>query len=492
MIRPEAVIALRAYTTLPRSIQGMLTRRTKGFELSGDVSEDMDFAALAAKATQKVHCVSAANFHSGLMDPGTPATGPFVFRGCSLQEKDGIVVAVARVLKGTVPAGFAEQQARQPDLLVSFRSTDVTQCWGGEELLFGTTTVLGALAPPWAYVRPVVDGSAAQILAPCVNGCYLLERLNTGGDKPSALADAEAMYNALLRMDVLAMLGGTVPASAPCIYRLAQNAVVVAPDGSRDKIEALQVALRIPTQPASTKLVTTTSFTLYQSVASAIPDSQYITPDQLAAAVGAGTSVLFQPLERWQLPRRRLTLTATLTTAAPATGGVPVPAAAAQGLGAIQDLQMRPTLGDRMLTGVSISVRCPVFNLPRPGESAKTQTEQLERIVQSSVDTQLAATDVSHSQAALDAFTSAFTRDLETQINATSLYGAMVRARCKADLLTTHGESVRLPDGGTVVIPEYALSETSARICVFTGGLAALGVKATFHPWRQIRQGFAI
>lgn len=477
MIRPETVIALRAYTSLPKGIQGILMRRRQGYELSGEASEDEDITKLMSRATQRVHCVSTASFHSGLMDPGTPASGPFVFRGCSLGEKDGTIVAVARALSGPVPAGFADAKAPSLELLVSFRSADVTQCWGGEEVLFGTTSVLGALAPPWAYVRPVVDGSVARILAPCTNGCYLLERLDAGDQRNAAPSDAEATYGALLRMDVVAILGGRVPSSAPCIYRLARNAVVVGPEGSHDKVAALQATLRIPSQPTNGKLVATTAFTLQRGVAAPLTDFPDVSAKQLAAAAGDGTSVFFQPLERWQMPRRRLSLHIVLAPAGPQV--------------AMRDIVLRPSLGDRTLTGVSIHVRAPFFNAPRPGETDRSQTEQLERIVQSAADQQLASTDVSSGQGALDAFTRSMTAEVEAKVNAAQLFGAKVTARIKTDLITTHGESVRLPEGGTAVIPEYALSETSTRICVFTGGLAALGVKASFHPWKQIRQGFA-
>ena len=54
MIQPASLAALRAYTTLKVSIQGVLARRSHGYTLVGDVVEDPSLKMLGVGILQKM------------------------------------------------------------------------------------------------------------------------------------------------------------------------------------------------------------------------------------------------------------------------------------------------------------------------------------------------------------------------------------------------------------------------------------------------------
>ena len=465
MISPEAVLALKAYTTLGGSLQGVLERRSRGFEIGGDIRRD---SAPILPDAPVVSCVRKATFHTGLMDPGTVKVGPFAFRGETRKAADGRVTLLGRLLEG---AEEAPAPGSPTSVLVSFDPADILRCAGKESVPFGTVSTMDALVPPWAYFVPVLSRAVPRLVSACAGGCFLIERLGNGPAPPGA----QALLHNLASLDIVVVVPPLTPNSV--LYRLATNAVLAGPPGYEDRLSEFQASLRVGTSAAAgARLPSTTELQISASMADAglMGASTAVTLQQVRDAAPAETAVYSQPLIRWQLPARRLSLRILLS-------GAPG--------GSTQLLQVKPWVERATHLAVDVRATVPAFAPPRPGESLSTQKEQLKRVLRHVVGKRVQELTPGGGQAALDAFTAAMLRASDATINQTALFGIPIATRVQTEFVATNGQPVRLANGGIAVVPEYATASASLRMCAFLGGLVAAGLRVSYLPWSRARQG---
>jgi len=472
MISPEAVLALKAYTTLGGSLQGVLERRSRGFEIGGDIRRD-SAPILPVAPTVTVSCVRKATFHTGLMDPGTVKVGPFTFRGETRKAADGRVTLLGRMLESPdeAPAPGASASA---SVLVSFDPADVLRCAGKESVPFGTVSTMDALVPPWSYFVPVLSRTVPRLVSACPGGCFLIERLGSGPAPPGA----QALLQNLSSLDIVVVVPPLTANSV--LYRLATNSVLAGPPGYEDRLSEFQAALRVGTSAvAGARLPSTTELQVSASMADAglMGEATAVTLQQVKDAAPAEAAVYFQPLIRWQLPARRLSLRILLS-------GAPG--------GSTQRLQVKPWVERTTHLAVDVKATVPAFAPPRPGESPSTQKEQLERVLRHIVGKRVLELAPGGGQAALDAFTAAVLRASDASINQTALFGIPISTRVQAEFVATSGQPVRLANGGIAVVPEYATASASPRMCAFLGGLVAAGLRVSYLPWSRARQGVPV
>ena len=447
MISPEAVLVLRAYTTLPGSVQGALLKRARGYELEGPIERG---AQLGARSP--VICLRRATFHSGFADAGTVREGPLALQGRGVPLADSRVALVGRVLD------------TDEEVLASFEVRDVLRCTGQGHLPFGTVSTAGALAPPWDYARAVLQGTAHRALIACAGGCFLVDRL-----RAAPLPDAKRLYDNLCALDVVLVTPG-----AEVVYRLASNAIAFAPTGFEDALAELQASLRVPPSArARERLPSTCELQISASMSDLLGDF-VVSQQQVRDAAPSEYAVLVQPLLRWQLPVRRLEMHVE---------------ASAQLPGPRERFAPRPWVAHALHMGVDTFLHVPSFAPPRPGDNRRTQQDRLERIVRELADARLPQIS---SDAALDAFAREMAGALNAAFNGSGLFAAPVMTEIRTSLETTHGSQVALPSGAVAVVPEYATQASTARMCAFTGPLVALGLRAVYTPWARARDGIPV
>uniref|UniRef100_A0A6C0C070 Uncharacterized protein n=1 Tax=viral metagenome TaxID=1070528 RepID=A0A6C0C070_9ZZZZ len=473
MITADTAQILKAYTTLRDNVQGSLVKRARGFELWGNiqrVSSSSDSSEVWTKA-HAVHCILRATFYDDLNSPGTLKEGPFVIQGDSLQT-EGKRIVLGRVLQSSdTETSYVNKLA-----LVSFLEKDILKCSSTEEIPFATTNTSSPNAPPWSYIEPVFAGKFNKAIVACAGGCFVIAALNTPTVQPQYAKD---LLSNLVNIDIVAFAPGT-PA---VIYRLARNAVLVAPADFEDKLQDLQMRLQLPTSTLFRhRLPSEGDWQISASMA----DS-----DMLSGGVSASISqirdnapdiaVYAQPLVGWQLPERRLVLYincryASITDVTP-------------GKGIKTNLQPWMAKGHRM--GVQTVVDTDKFSPLKPGETAIGQKERLGNIIRETSQASLVLLSVEGGKKSLDAVTRQLADALTTAMNESGLFSGTVTVQVNADLVITKGETVRLHSGSTVMLPEYACSASSARMACLASMIAA-GLKLTFIPWSRTKQGFAL
>jgi hypothetical protein len=435
MITPEAVLALRAYTSLSATVQGTLQRRTRGFDLSGDLARDG-----APRAASEVYCTRRATFHRSLQDAGESRDGTFRFHGRAFGDE-------RLVLTGMM---------RDEPVLVSFDRADVVRCSAEDELSFGTLSAAGPLVPALDYAQPVLQGPLQRALFVSAAGCLLLSRVAPG--------DAAPLYDNLRSLDIVVE---AQPREANAVlYRIAGNAVLAAPHGYEDRLAELQAALRVaPSAHARARLPAASALQISGSMADPAALGQPLQLQQLRDALPPDLVASLQPLTDWQLPAKRLS--------------VRVVAQPAQ-----QRLSLKPWLMDEV--GVQLYVSCPAFAPPRPGVTLLAQKEQLatalRQLIQAPGD----------SRAALDAAAAALASAAAASLNATGLFAQRLAPAVSLELIVTRGQSVRLPSGAHAVVPDYACHAASVRMTALTAPLVAVGMRAQFTPWPSARQGLPV
>jgi hypothetical protein len=490
MIVPEAVLALKAYTAMHRPIQGVLERRQRGFALAGDVKDSGNLLDALAGASTVVYCVRRATFHAGVADPGVSQAGPFTFRGIATQARDAAITLLGELLAGSpgdevrraLEASGATALGGTKAYLVSFTGEDVLKCSGKLQIAFGTSTTLEALAPKWDHVAPVLGGQLPRTVAACANGCYIIERLDIAASSSFRLPAEKAreVLQNLRQLDLVAVTKPP-PTEGGVIYRLAANALLFGPAGYEDQVAELQRTLRLPQIQRREKLPGTTPIDVSASVVDLPEPSQStatLTTQQLTDA--AALSVHSQPLERWQMPARLLAVRVRAVREA-ATGDSPM-----------TKLVLPPWLEDGAQLGVEMTLSLPPMRPVRPGETPHAQREQLQRVAGSVLRATLASTPVGKSQTALDTMTKKLAAAIEVALAASGLFAKPPQLTAHVLFTLTRGEPARLPNGNVVVVPAYATLESSPRLCALMGGMAAFGLRVSFHPWKQAKQGILL
>ena len=377
------------------------------------------------------------------------------------------------------PVAGPRAQHQDGPFLVSFSARDAVTCGTADALLFGTCTSLGPLLPPWEYVEAVVRGSPARALVACANGCFLIESSGTKDVAPEGVPDGRALVENLHGVDLI--VHSTRAHHSGTIYRLASNALLVGPDDFDEQVAQLRAELKIPPLSGRGTLVATTSFSISRSLLDLDLAGVRLSPEQVASLGDRSLRATLQPMERWQLPERQLTVSVVMQ---PSPGE-------ARG-GTLSQSNLKPFLLKGANLGVKTGVQAPPFRTLRPGETSSSLGDQLHRIVEGGVRALLNRTAGDPTQAGLDAFTRECSAAIQQGVNAGALFQAPVRVTVQGELILSRGDTVRLPTGAPVVVPDYALHEDDPRICAFTGVLVALNLRASFHPWRQARQGISL
>ena len=458
MITAEAVLVLKAYTKLASSVQGVLVKGARGYELEGTIQRGSELGAHAPQ--NPVTCLRKATIHSSFADAGSLREGPLVLQGRAVSLADSRVALVGLLL------GAGEPE----EVLASFDVGDVLGCTGHYEIPFGTVSTTGPLAPPWEYARAILQGRAQRALVACAGGCFLVDRLRT-----ATLSEAKRLFENLCNLDIVVEVPGTERGAV--VYRLASNAVALGPVDFEDALAELQASLRVPPSARSRDRLPSTS-ELQMSASMSDPnlmsDSFVVSPQQVREAAPRSFRVLVQPLLRWQLPVRRLELHVEAATDSP---------------GARQRLLLRPWIAHALQMGVDTFLLVPRFAPARPGDNQRTQKDQLERIVRELAEARLISFD---GNSALTIFAREMARALNAAFNESGLFPAPVMTGIRTSLETTHGSHVTLASGGVAVVPEYATRASTARMCALTGPLIAAGLRVVYTPWSRARNGIPV
>lgn len=492
MIVPEAVLALKAYTAMHKPIQGVMERHRHGFTLAGEVKESGNLLEALTGTSRVIYCVRSATFHAGVADPGVAQTGPFTFRGSATQSRDGKVSLLGELIEGslgddvrraldasgTTPVGGTKAY------LVSFMGQEVLRCSGRLQIAFGTSTTFEALAPKWEYVAPVLSGQLPRALAACASGCFIIERLDVTASSSFRLPPerARAVLHNLSQLDLVAITKPP-PKEDGVVYRLATNALLVAPAGYEDQVAELQRTLRLPQIQRRETLPATTPMVVSASVAD-LPDDPsaaagILTMQQLLDA--AALTVYSQPLERWQMPARLLAIHVRAVQKATVPGALP-----------LTKLTLSPWLERGAQLGVEMVLSLPHMRRVRPGETPHAQREQLQRVARSVLSATLASVPVGKSQAALDNMTRKLVIAIEAAVAASGLFVTPPQLTAQVLFTLTRGEPARLPNGNLVIVPAYATVDSSPRLCALAGSMAAFGLRVSFHAWKQAKQGILL
>lgn len=481
MITPEAIIALKAYTAMSKPIQGILEKYRTGFSLAGEVKTGGDLLKAISDTTATVYCIRYATFHASVTDPGSSQSGPFTFRGIATRAREGKITLLGRLLEGSI--GDDVRRALEANgvvgatatYLVTFTEHDVLKCSGRQQIAFGTSTTAEGLAPKWEHIAPVLTGQLPRTIAACANGCYTIELFQTEPRPDFPLEKSRALLNNLSKIDLVATTK-PAPSEGGVIYRLATNALIVAPAAYEDQIAEIQRTLRLPQIRKREKLPATTALDISASVAD-IGDEYHphttVTARQLSEV--APLTVYSQPFERWQLPARLLTIHVR-----------------AHEHTKVSPIRLTPWLERGSQLGIEMTLTIPKLRPVRPGETLHSQREQLERIARSVTNATLATAPVGKSQTALNEMTSKLAAALQTAIGRSGLFENPPRLLAHVLFNMTRGEPVRLPNGSIVVVPVYAVVDSSPRLCAITGALAALGLRVSFYSWKQAKQGIAL
>lgn len=459
MIRPAAVLVLRAYTGLATPLHGVLHRRSHGFEVGGGIEAGPVLTALHGDV--RTVCVRAARFHAGLNDAGALQPGPLVLEGLVVEARDRSIM-IGRVASGS--SGAARH-------LITYLTADIVHCGRVHSLPFVTVPADGALVPLWDTLQPLTAGVKHGVVA-CAGGCFLLQRV----DIPSAPPRGEALVRNLAAADLLVE---SLPTSRnTTLYRLARNAVLCAPSGFEQQLADLQSSLRVPPSGEAQSRLPAGASSLLLSGSLADVNGPDLSVAQLREALPSHFRLRVQPLLRWQLPTQRLVVHVEATDAR-GSGGTSA------------TLHMKPWTEREEHLDISVRARHPPFVSPKPGETAATQREQLRRILHASTGKLVRRLALSASKPLLDAFAQALSATLTNSLSASALFQGPVACRSSCSFLVMRGLSARLPGGRSVVIPEYASRPDAPRLQAFLGPLMALGIKASYTPWPMALQGIA-
>lgn len=463
MLCREATAALKAYTTLPQPIQGLLVRDAeKDFQLSSIITNDSTLDRLLSKIDTDTFCLSRLRVLRSRSELLGTVDGAFVVRGraVSLGEE---IVAVATVVSGTVP-----DELRSPSgtYFLALHPTDIVRCTQPQQIAFGTNPTTAALVPGLNYISAVFTRRVSHVVVACANGLFSLRGLS----KESILGADEA-ERCLRNLAGCEYMIHTAEAPA-AIYRVADDCLLVGPEGFDDQLQQLQRTLKLPTQEKRPDLVSSVPFILSGSLLTT--GSERISSlEDLRAALPAGADVKRENLVDWW----RTPSTFTLSIVIFSVEGQDTPKVLSQTSKDAQGHELR------------LDLKFVTLRDLRPGETEATLRSQLASIVSEAAKRILKLTQ---QQSELDALTEKLGNALESDLNASQLFQdkVFVKIVLKHDEAT--GTSVVLPSGDRAILPTYGVNPASPRLASYLGVFASLGLQGSFKDWKSAKNGMLL
>jgi len=467
MLRREAIVAMRAYTKLPESVQGILERRGEEYDLGGGISRGSSFERVLQTIDVDMFCVSKLRIMRSATVLAGVVEGSFVLRGRAVRLEDSMF-AVVSVVAGAVPEDF---QNPANTYLLALAEEDFLRCAVPQQLPYGVNTVTDSLAPRWNFISAVYSKKVQHAVVACPNGVFSLR----SSAHPSEIgpAKAEELLKNLLDVDVMIEVDAPSPKT---IYRVASNCLFVGGDRMHEGVAALQRSLQLPgyvgySEPPRTLPTSLAYFSVDASLL--MTEGPHVDPGAVKTLAPQGSTVQVQSLTKWWTSPASFQISLAATTGA---AGQETPV----------ELRTKIKEGAQKEFDLEVSVKAPPFRELRPGETQTGMRSQLKAVVESSLSSAMsdfAAKNVD--QGALDALTRTLGETASSNLTAALLFDGSVTVGVKLSFEQAEGETTTLPAGDRVVIPRYACELESARLNAFLGVFTSLGLQGSFTAWPQ-------
>ena len=463
MLRREASFALRAYTRLPESVQGILERRGDEYELGTGISRSDNFDRALKTIDSDVFCVSKLRIMSGGCELAGTVEGAFVLRGKAVRLEQNMFAIVA-VVSGVIPDDLRSQSNVY---LITLLDDDFMRCSVPQQLPFGVNVVTDALAPRWNYVSSIYLKRVQHALVACPNGIFSMRSSATPSTIP--LSKAENLLKNLIELDVVIEVEAPRP---KMIYRVASNCIFVGGEQMQAQVASLQRIMQLPGYVDVSKTLPTSLS--YYSLDSSLLQTEGPGVDFEVAKNSAppGSSVKRQSLSKWWQAPASFDLRVVLTNAV--NQETPV------------EMSLKIKEGASKEYDIAINVKAASFREARPGETDAMMRNQLQTVLSSSFasslsDFSLKAVNQSH----LDKLTRSLGEVIGSNVNLALLFNGAVTASLKMSFDQADGETTHLPSGDVVVIPKYSFDLESPRLNAYLGIFSVLGLQGSFSGWNQ-------
>jgi hypothetical protein len=463
MLRREAIFALRAYTRLPESVQGILERRGDEYDLGGGVSRSDNFDRALKTIDADVFCVSKLRIMKSGSETAGVVGGTFVLRGKAVRLEESMF-AVAAVVVGIVPEDL---QSPSNIYLLSLSEGDFLRCSVPQQLPYGVNIVADALAPRWNYTSAIYFKKVQHALVACPNGIFSMRSSATPTDLPPS--KAEALLKNVLDLDVVVEVEAPTP---KVIYRVAANCIFVGGEQMQEQVAALQRNLQMPGYVDAFKTLPTSlaHFSLDSSILQT--EGPHADFEAVKSSAPPGATVKKQSLSKWWESPASFDISVLITSVAN------------QETPTLMSVKLKE--GAAKEFDVKASVRAPPFRDLRPGETDAMMRNQLRAVLTSSAasafsDFSLRAVD----QGQLDKLTRGLGEVVGSNVNLAMLFDGAVTVSVKMSFDQAEGEPTHLPSGDVVIVPKYSYDLESPRLSVFLGIFAALGLQGSFSGWTQ-------
>ena len=466
MLRTESVVALKAYTTLPAPVQGVLERRANRYQLGAVITNDRSFDRVLAKTEGETLCLRRLRIVRAGADQPATVEGAFVVRGKAVRlDKD--IFAVGSVVVGDVPKSFTSASGLY---LLRLTDDDFMRCGSPQQVPYGINTLTGDLVPGWNYVSSLFDRRVARAVVACPNGLFVLRTL--GAPTLAAEQAAEVLRN--LR-DVEFMAQASTRPRA--LVRLTANCILAAPENF--DVSAIQQSLRAPPYPAAGDLSAVGSFLPSKSLLElGGPRPDY---DALRSALPAEVTLIRQPLSNWWHVAESYELNLELRL----VPGQEVP----------RTTELRMKVGKNKDGEVRVKASHVPFRDLRPGETDAMLRGVLLDNLRGAVESALGS-DTVVTQSNLNAASNGIGMTLQKQLPLSEVFAARrsdgavpVDVSLLLSQKVSEGEPATLPSGERVIVPSYSTESDSPRLAAYLGAFSALGVQGSFQSWRSARKG---
>ena len=467
MFRTETIIALRAYTTLSTGIQGQITKTNGKYDVVHDIERNSNIKSVLKKLPEISRCVRVATFHNDVMDPGKVKKGPFVLKGVAIRAQERIFGVFS------VSSASKKKIIKNKKSLISYKPADVLSSSENKNIIFCTIPVLDGLLPSWDSIRVVADGTVPSLLVVCCNGCFFLRKVAT--DVPIDIGQGESIYQTLINYNLVSTVKNNDKKNMT-IYRLAKNALLLAPENYDKELMQLQSRLQInfTSSDSSTLPAADGKFSVRCKVADEERAAGKVTYQDLNQNFSELLDTEVQSMFDWELPKQRLCLEIEIDNETPVSKiSYTIPKEHAGG----QNMDIR------------VDINKPAFREAATGENNEVLTARLEMIIVKLLNQQLNILSLSKSQEALDQFANTMAHTLKISLINSNLFTGTLNVRFVVKLMLPEGEIITMPSKQHAVIPNYALSSDTVRMSSFISGLYALGIQAKFLSWRQFENG---
>jgi len=466
MLRTESVVALKAYTTLPAPVQGVLERRANRYQLGAVITNDRTFDRVLAKTEGETLCLRRLRIVRSLAEQPARVEGTFVVRGKAVRlDKD--IFAVGSVVVGDVPEGFRSASGLY---LLRLADDDFMRCSSPQQVPYGVNTLAGDLVPGWDYVSSLFDRRVARAVVACPNGLFVLRTLGA----PSLPAERAAAVLRNLRDVEFIAQASTRPRT---LQRLTENCILAAPENF--DVTAIQQSLRAPPYPAAGDLAAVGGFLPSKSLLElGGPRPDY---DALRASLPAEITLFRQPLSNWWHAAESYELALELRL----VPGQEVP----------RTTELLMKVGRNKEGEVRVKAIHVPFRELRPGETDAMLRGVLVDNLRQAVESALGA-DAVVTQSNLNAASNSIGTTLQKQLPLAEVFAARrsdgpvpVDVSLSLSQKVSDGEPATLPSGERVLVPSYSTESDSPRLAAYLGAFSALGLQGSFQSWRSARKG---